>query len=116
MEPKNAGMKPARRRRCNIYIEDLASRDGPEPLRRLSARAGGEAPVGVCIGGRRRGDGAAKFSSAGVPTCWPRGVPGKTVAEDVHPEGGRAAAAVGCYHMKDKLLQRAVVEVLKHHL
>ena len=41
-----------------------------------------------------------------------RALPGKAVAEGVHPEGGRAAAALGICALEDKIVQRAVVEVL----
>lgn len=37
---------------------------------------------------------------------------GEAVAESVHPEGGRAAAAARGRALEDKILQRAVVEVL----
>ena len=39
-------------------------------------------------------------------------VPGEAVAEGVHTEAGRAAAAARVAALEDKILQRAVVEVL----
>ena len=41
-----------------------------------------------------------------------RGVPGKAVASGVHTEGGRAVRPLGIAALEDKILQRAVVEVL----
>src|SRR5438876_11754808 len=41
-----------------------------------------------------------------------RSVPGKTLAEKLHPEGGRKTATPGHCEPEDKVVQRAVVEVL----
>lgn len=47
-----------------LYVEGLASHDGPEPC--VGRPRGRRRSVGR--GTRRRGDGAAKFRSSGVPT------------------------------------------------
>ena len=61
-----------------LYVEGLASHDGPEPC--VGRPRGRRRSVGR--GTRRRGDGAAKLMQSGVPTPW------------VHAEGNTAGSAM----------------------
>jgi len=61
-----------------LYVEGLASRDGPEPC--VGRPRGRRRSVGR--GTRRRGDRAAKFRSSGVPTL------------SAHAEGNIAGSAI----------------------
>ena len=61
-----------------LYIEVLATRDGPEPC--VGCPRGRRRSVGR--GTRRRGDRAAKFKSSGVPTL------------SVHAEGNIAGSVM----------------------
>jgi hypothetical protein len=61
-----------------LYIEGLASHDGPEPC--VGCPRGRRRSVGR--GTRRRGDGAAKLMQFGVPTPW------------VHAEGNTAGSVM----------------------